>query len=96
MILYNDDSRYPPLNFWIMKIKAEITAIYQELFRFVKNSEWTNKKLMSLDGSQLNRLKLSCQIYVICFSISMGRTEEMKNIYTPVDNLWSRLHSSFS
>ena len=45
MILCNDDSGYPPLSFWIMKIKAEITAIYQELFGFVKNSEWTNKKL---------------------------------------------------
>ena len=27
MILYKDDSGYPPLTCWIMKIKAEITAI---------------------------------------------------------------------
>ena len=62
------------------------TINYFDLLRIV--SERT-RNLMSPDGSQLNRLKLSSQIHLICFSISMGRTEEMKNILSqPLLTQW--------
>ena len=42
-------------------------------------SEGTRK--LTPDGSQLNQFKLFCQIYsLICAPISLGRTEEMKDI----------------